>query len=87
MHSVSAINSLKIFFFLKVQFKKLFSFLLFFTAVRKWREKNTLGARGNWQVEVGDPNLFAAGALDHELIKESSTNVRKPFSHLYNSNI
>ncbi|KAM6443188.1 protein DPCD isoform 3-T3 [Liasis olivaceus] len=42
--------------------------------LRKWREKNALGAYGNWEVEVGEPKLFAAGALDHELIKESSTN-------------
>ncbi|XP_028586341.2 protein DPCD isoform X6 [Podarcis muralis] len=42
--------------------------------VRKWREKNALGACGAWQVEVGEPNLLASGPLDRELIKESSTN-------------
>ncbi|XP_053245421.1 protein DPCD isoform X7 [Podarcis raffonei] len=42
--------------------------------VRKWREKNALGASGAWQVEVGEPNLLASGPLDRELIKESSTN-------------
>ncbi|XP_053167185.1 protein DPCD isoform X2 [Hemicordylus capensis] len=42
--------------------------------VRKWREKNTLGACGNWQIEVGEPDLPAVRALDQELIKESSTN-------------
>ncbi|XP_044293063.1 protein DPCD [Varanus komodoensis] len=42
--------------------------------VRKWREKNALGAWGSWQVEVGEPNLLLPGTLDHELIKESSTN-------------
>nr|XP_028586340.1 protein DPCD isoform X5 [Podarcis muralis] len=43
-------------------------------SVRKWREKNALGACGAWQVEVGEPNLLASGPLDRELIKESSTN-------------
>ncbi|XP_053245418.1 protein DPCD isoform X5 [Podarcis raffonei] len=43
-------------------------------SVRKWREKNALGASGAWQVEVGEPNLLASGPLDRELIKESSTN-------------
>ncbi|XP_053167184.1 protein DPCD isoform X1 [Hemicordylus capensis] len=42
--------------------------------LRKWREKNTLGACGNWQIEVGEPDLPAVRALDQELIKESSTN-------------
>ncbi|XP_034990011.2 protein DPCD isoform X1 [Zootoca vivipara] len=42
--------------------------------LRKWREKNALGACGAWQVEVGEPNLLAPGPLDRELIKESSTN-------------
>ncbi|XP_062988616.1 protein DPCD [Elgaria multicarinata webbii] len=42
--------------------------------VRKWREKNALGACGSWQVEVGEPHLPLPGAADRELIKESSTN-------------
>uniref|UniRef100_A0A8C5SZ82 Protein DPCD n=1 Tax=Laticauda laticaudata TaxID=8630 RepID=A0A8C5SZ82_LATLA len=42
--------------------------------LRKWREKNALGAHGNWEVEVGEPTLLAAGALDREFIKESNTN-------------
>ncbi|XP_060624246.1 protein DPCD [Anolis sagrei] len=42
--------------------------------LRKWREKNTLGASGNWQIEVGEPNLFVPATLDRDLIKESSSN-------------
>ncbi|XP_015271426.1 PREDICTED: protein DPCD [Gekko japonicus] len=42
--------------------------------LRKWREKNALGAYGSWQVEVGEPTMPAVGTLDRELIKESSTN-------------
>ncbi|XP_042315472.1 LOW QUALITY PROTEIN: protein DPCD [Sceloporus undulatus] len=42
--------------------------------LRKWREKNTLGASGNWQIEVGEPNVFVPGPLDREFIKESSSN-------------
>ncbi|KAM3834858.1 protein DPCD isoform 2-T2 [Vipera latastei] len=42
--------------------------------LRKWREKNALGAYGNWEVEVGEPTLLAAGTLDREFIKESNTN-------------
>ncbi|XP_078245569.1 protein DPCD isoform X3 [Pogona vitticeps] len=42
--------------------------------LRKWRQKNTLGAYGHWQLEVGEPNLHASEALDRDLIKESSTN-------------
>lgn len=44
---------------------------------RKWREKNTLGGTGKWQVEVGEPTSPLLGALESELIKESSSNVRK----------
>ncbi|KAK7930275.1 hypothetical protein WMY93_006670 [Mugilogobius chulae] len=39
--------------------------------VRKWRHKSTLGAHGQWQVEVGEP--FIVGSLDAE-IKENSSN-------------
>ncbi|XP_058045369.1 protein DPCD isoform X2 [Ahaetulla prasina] len=42
--------------------------------LRKWREKNALGAHGNWEVEVGEPTILPAGALDREFIKESNTN-------------
>ncbi|KAJ6669083.1 hypothetical protein lerEdw1_007892 [Lerista edwardsae] len=42
--------------------------------LRKWREKTSLGAYGNWQIEVGELALPALGTLDRELIKESSTN-------------
>ncbi|XP_051474472.1 protein DPCD isoform X2 [Apus apus] len=41
---------------------------------RKWREKNTLGGSGKWQVEVGEPISPLLGALESELIKESSSN-------------
>ncbi|NWR78919.1 DPCD protein, partial [Centropus unirufus] len=41
---------------------------------RKWREKNTLGGSGKWQVEVGEPTLPLLEALESELIKESSSN-------------
>jgi len=44
---------------------------------RKWREKNTLGVSGKWQVEVGEPTSPLLGVLESELIKESSSNVRK----------
>lgn len=44
---------------------------------RKWREKSTLGGSGKWQVEVGEPASPLLGALESELIKESSSNVRK----------
>ncbi|NXL41179.1 DPCD protein, partial [Podilymbus podiceps] len=41
---------------------------------RKWREKNTLGGSGKWQVEVGEPASPLLGVLESELIKESSSN-------------
>uniref|UniRef100_A0A8C3F9N9 Protein DPCD n=1 Tax=Chrysemys picta bellii TaxID=8478 RepID=A0A8C3F9N9_CHRPI len=41
---------------------------------RKWREKTALGSSGKWQVEVGEPTIHTAGALESELIKESSSN-------------
>lgn len=44
---------------------------------RKWREKNTLGGTGKWQVEVGEPTSPLLGALESELITESSSNVCK----------
>lgn len=44
---------------------------------RKWREKNTLGGSGKWQIEVGEPTSPLLGALESELIKESSSNVCK----------
>ncbi|XP_037759315.1 protein DPCD isoform X2 [Chelonia mydas] len=40
---------------------------------RKWREKNALGSCGKWQVEVGEPTMYPGGALESELIKESSS--------------
>ncbi|XP_068255316.1 protein DPCD isoform X1 [Nyctibius grandis] len=44
---------------------------------RKWREKNTLGGSGKWQVEVGEPTSPLLGVLESELITESSSNVCK----------
>uniref|UniRef100_A0A3B4BFG8 Protein DPCD n=2 Tax=Periophthalmus magnuspinnatus TaxID=409849 RepID=A0A3B4BFG8_9GOBI len=38
---------------------------------RKWRHKSTLGAHGQWRVEVGEP--FTVGSLDAG-IKENSSN-------------
>ncbi|KAJ0044282.1 hypothetical protein NL108_003786 [Boleophthalmus pectinirostris] len=48
--------------------------------VRKWRHKSTLGAHGQWQVEVGEP--FTLGSMNAG-IKENSSNpffMRKDFS-------
>ncbi|XP_069467739.1 protein DPCD [Ambystoma mexicanum] len=42
--------------------------------VRKWRQKNTLGAPGQWQVEVGEPAPSPTVVLDTDHIKESSSN-------------
>lgn len=51
--------------------------LLLSSPGRKWREKNTLGGTGKWQVEVGEPTSSLLGALESELITESSSNVCK----------
>nr|XP_045004059.1 protein DPCD-like [Jaculus jaculus] len=40
--------------------------------VRKWRMKTSLGALGQWQLEVGEPAPSGAGSLGPELIKESN---------------
>ncbi|CAJ1052679.1 protein DPCD isoform X1 [Xyrichtys novacula] len=42
--------------------------------VRKWRVKSTLGAQGQWQVEVGEPTAGPAASLDSEVIKENCSN-------------
>ncbi|KAI3352857.1 hypothetical protein L3Q82_019433 [Scortum barcoo] len=42
--------------------------------VRKWRNKSTLGAQGQWQVEVGEPLAGPATSLDSEVIKENCSN-------------
>nr|XP_014348460.1 PREDICTED: protein DPCD isoform X2 [Latimeria chalumnae] len=42
--------------------------------VRKWRKKSSLGAVGQWQTEVGEPAPPAEGALEPQLLKESSSN-------------
>ncbi|KAG8015147.1 Protein DPCD [Nibea albiflora] len=40
--------------------------------VRKWRHKSTLGAQGQWQVEVGD--ALPVHSLDSDVIKENCSN-------------
>ncbi|MEE6486061.1 hypothetical protein FKM82_014495 [Ascaphus truei] len=42
--------------------------------VRKWREKSSLGAYGQWQIEVGEVSLPTVGELQPDFLKESSTN-------------
>ncbi|XP_070844669.1 protein DPCD [Chaetodon trifascialis] len=42
--------------------------------VRKWRHKSTLGAQGQWQVEVGEPLAGPVTSLDSEVIKENCSN-------------
>uniref|UniRef100_A0A8C9JEQ0 Protein DPCD n=1 Tax=Panthera tigris altaica TaxID=74533 RepID=A0A8C9JEQ0_PANTA len=42
--------------------------------VRKWRVKSTLGALGQWQIEVGEPALPGAGSPGPEFIKENNAN-------------
>ncbi|XP_019939660.1 protein DPCD [Paralichthys olivaceus] len=41
--------------------------------VRKWRNKSTLGAQGQWQVEVGEP-LASPVASSEAVIKENYSN-------------
>nr|XP_033478801.1 protein DPCD isoform X2 [Epinephelus lanceolatus] len=42
--------------------------------VRKWRNKSTLGAKGQWQVEVGEPIAGPVTSLDSDVIKENCSN-------------
>ncbi|KAL7404768.1 hypothetical protein ABVT39_018751 [Epinephelus coioides] len=42
--------------------------------VRKWRNKSTLGAKGQWQVEVGEPTTGPVTSLDSDVIKENCSN-------------
>ncbi|XP_008287147.1 protein DPCD [Stegastes partitus] len=42
--------------------------------VRKWRHKSTLGAPGQWQVEVGEPLLSPVASLESDVIKENCSN-------------
>ncbi|KAG2461976.1 protein DPCD [Polypterus senegalus] len=42
--------------------------------VRKWRSKTSIGAVGQWQIEVGEPSPPTLEALEPQLIKESSGN-------------
>lgn len=44
-------------------------------SVRKWRHKSTLGAQGQWQVEVGEPLTGPVTSCDLEVIKENCSNV------------
>ncbi|XP_030060594.1 protein DPCD [Microcaecilia unicolor] len=41
---------------------------------RKWRQKNALGAYGQWQIEVGELAPLSSGMLESDHIKESSCN-------------
>ncbi|XP_029297001.1 protein DPCD [Cottoperca gobio] len=42
--------------------------------VRKWCLKSTLGAQGQWQVEVGEPPVSPVTSSDSEVIKENCSN-------------
>ncbi|KAM3865442.1 protein DPCD [Diretmus argenteus] len=42
--------------------------------VRKWRSKSTLGAEGQWQIEIGESLTSAYTSLDLEVIKENCLN-------------
>ncbi|CAJ0964326.1 unnamed protein product [Ranitomeya imitator] len=42
--------------------------------VRKWRQKSSLGAHGEWQTEVGEASLPIVGALQPDFLKENSSN-------------
>ncbi|XP_034389694.1 protein DPCD isoform X1 [Cyclopterus lumpus] len=42
--------------------------------VRKWRHKSTLGAQGEWQVEVGESPAGPVTSSDSEVIKENCSN-------------
>ncbi|KAE8300909.1 Protein DPCD [Larimichthys crocea] len=42
--------------------------------VRKWRHKSTLGAQGQWQVEIGDPLVVPVPSSDSDVIKENCSN-------------
>ncbi|XP_077461933.1 protein DPCD isoform X1 [Stigmatopora argus] len=42
--------------------------------VRKWRHKNTLGAQGQWQVEVGEPLVCPVTSMEAEMLKENCSN-------------
>ncbi|XP_037618864.1 protein DPCD [Sebastes umbrosus] len=42
--------------------------------VRKWRNKSTLGAQGQWQIEVGEPLAGPVPSSDSEVIKENCSN-------------
>ncbi|MGH0146265.1 UNVERIFIED_CONTAM: hypothetical protein FKN15_008842 [Acipenser sinensis] len=45
--------------------------------VRKWRVKNTLGVLGQWQIELGELAPSTVGALEPQLLKVNSSNVRE----------
>ncbi|XP_062291058.1 protein DPCD [Scomber scombrus] len=42
--------------------------------VRKWRHKSTLGAHGQWQVEIGEPPADSVTSSDADVIKENCSN-------------
>uniref|UniRef100_A0A8D3EFL5 Protein DPCD n=1 Tax=Scophthalmus maximus TaxID=52904 RepID=A0A8D3EFL5_SCOMX len=41
---------------------------------RKWRNKSTLGAQGQWQVEVGEPLANPVASVDSGVMKEHCSN-------------
>uniref|UniRef100_A0AAQ5YG36 Protein DPCD n=1 Tax=Amphiprion ocellaris TaxID=80972 RepID=A0AAQ5YG36_AMPOC len=41
---------------------------------RKWRHKSTLGAQGQWTVEVGEPVASPVASPDSDVIKENCSN-------------
>ncbi|XP_068111764.1 protein DPCD isoform X3 [Hyperolius riggenbachi] len=42
--------------------------------VRKWRQKSTLGAGGQWEIEVGETQAPVVGVLQTDFLKENSSN-------------
>lgn len=48
---------------------------VWYFSVRKWRHKSTLGAHGQWEVEVGEPLAGPVNSSDSEVIKENCSNV------------
>ncbi|XP_069836280.1 protein DPCD isoform X2 [Dendropsophus ebraccatus] len=41
---------------------------------RKWRQKSTLGAYGQWEIEVGEAAPPIVGTLQQDFLKENSSN-------------
>lgn len=54
----------------------LFSFLeKYIFSVRRWRNKNSFGAQGQWELEVGDPMTGPGAPPEPEMIRENFSNV------------